>query len=135
MFKKILILISVLLVLGLSACSSGTDQPGITFQDKTASVVLEESPTTGYTWAVSIDNENIVSLKDDSYKQTGDKNLDGAGGVHRYVFQANSPGTAVVTFELGQQWSGGEKADQTKKFEITVGQDGKIASLKEQLIS
>lgn len=132
MKKKCLILISALLIFGLTACSSGAPSPGISYQDKTATVVLEENPTTGYTWAVSIDNQDVVSLKNDSYTQTGDKNLTGAGGVHEYVFQAANQGTAVVTFELGQQWDGGEKATQTKKFEITVGQDGKIASAKEQ---
>ena len=131
MKKKLLILISVLLILALSACSSGTDSPGITEQDKTVIVILEENPTTGYTWAFTIDDENIVSLKSDSYKQTGDKDLAGAGGIHTYIFQANNAGTAVVTFELGQQWDGGEKANQTKSYEIKVGENGKITSAKE----
>lgn len=131
MKKKLLILISMLLILGLSACTSGTDSPGITELDKTVTVILEENPTTGYTWAYTIDDENIVSLKSDSYKQTDDKNLEGAGGIHQYIFQANNPGTAIITFELGQQWDGGEKASQTKKFEITVGENGKITSAKD----
>ena len=116
MKKKLLILISMLLILGLSACTSGTDSPGISYQGKNATVVLEENPTTGYTWALSIGDETIVSLKNDSYKQTGDKDLEGAGGIHTYVFQAGNPGTAVVTFDLGQQWSGGEKASQDEKI-------------------
>lgn len=131
MQRKFIILFSILLVLSLSACSSGTDKPGISKQEKTATIVLEENPTTGYTWAVSIDDQNIVNLKSDSYTQTGNKNIVGAGGVHKYVFEAGNPGTAVITFDLGQQWSGGEKAKQIRKFEIKVGQDGKITSAKE----
>ena len=131
MKKILLITLSLLLILGLSACTPKTAGPGITYQDKTATVVLEENPTTGYTWAVSVDNQNVASLKSDSYEQTGKKDVEGAGGLHTYVFQANGPGTAIVTFELGQQWDGGEKGADIKKFEITVGQDGKITSAKE----
>lgn len=130
--KKILFILSltVFLLFGATACSSLV--PGVSSQGKTATIVLDENPTTGYTWAVSIDHQEILTLSGDQYtpKQT-DARIVGAGGQHSYVFQAKGPGTATITFELGQQWTGGHKGEQTEKYQVTVGQDGNITSTKE----
>jgi inhibitor of cysteine peptidase len=129
MKKKIGIIVALLLAgcFVLAACAAPS--PGESFKDKTVTIVLEENATTGYTWAVSVDNEAVLSLKSDKYYEESDGEVVGAGGVHEYVFQAQGPGTAVITFELGQQWDGGEKGTETKKYQVTVGDDGKIASV------
>lgn len=124
--------LTILFLFGATACSSVSTTQGATSQGKNATIVLDENPTTGYTWAITIDNQNILSLANDSYvpTKTNDK-IVGSGGFHTYIFQAKSPGIAIITFDLGQQWSGGEKGAKTKKFQVTVGQDGNISSTKE----
>ncbi len=131
--KKAFFIISltVFLFFGATACSSALT-PGITSQGKSVTVLLDENPTTGYTWAVSIDNQEIVTLANDQYTANKtDAKVVGSGGLHTYIFHAKGPGTALVTFELGQQWSGGQKGAETKKYQITVNQDGNIGSAKE----
>lgn len=118
----------LLLCLSLTACAAPA--PGVSFRDKTATIVLAENPTTGYTWALTVDDPAVISLKEDQYFSGGHENTAGAGGVHQYVFEAKGPGSAVVSFELGQQWEGGEKGAETKTYRVTVGENGKISSLK-----
>ena len=130
MKKRTWVLIALLLVASVSLAACSTPATGDSYKDKTATIVLEENPTTGYTWAVSVDDSSVISMKSDKYYEANDKNVVGAGGVHQYVFEAMGPGTATITFELGQQWDGGEKGTETKKYNVTVGDDGKIASLE-----
>jgi predicted secreted protein len=129
MKKRLFVFIALLIVtsIGLAACSAPS--PGETYKGKTATIVLEENETTGYTWAVSVDDSSVISLKSDKYFAENTDRV-GAGGVHEYVFEAMSPGTATITFSLGQQWDGGEKDTETKQYKVTVGDDGNIFSIE-----
>lgn len=129
MIRKIGVLTVLLLVAVLILAACAAPAPGETYKGKTATIVLEENPTTGYTWAVSVDNPSVISLKSDKYFEE-DTGRVGSGGVHQYVFEAMSPGTATITFELGQQWDGGEKGAETKIYKVTVGDDGNIFSIE-----
>ena len=98
---------------------------------KNVTIVLDENPTTGYTWAYTIDNPQVLQYTSDSYAQNpAASGLVGVGGQHTYVFSAVGPGTAIITFSLGQQWSGGTKDAQIAKYQVVVGQDGNISSQK-----
>ena len=120
----LLFILTALLLLGLVAC---TYNPDGARQNTLTTIVLDENPTTGYTWAVSIDNLAVVRQFSDSYTpKQAPSGIVGTGGTHSYIFQAVSPGTAVITFELGQQWNGGQKGVETKKYTVTVNQDGTI---------
>lgn len=131
MNKKMWVLTALLLTgICLAACAAPVPAPGDSVKGRTATIVLEENPTTGYTWAVNVDNPSVISLKEDKYFSKAEKNLVGVGGVHQYVFEAGSPGSAVITFDLGQQWDGGEKGNQIKRYNVTVNEDGTIASLE-----
>lgn len=134
MLKRTFFILSItaFIIFGSTACTPASVAPGASSQGKNATIVLDENPTTGYTWAVSIDREDILNLTNDKYTASkSDSKIAGAGGFHTYVFKAKSPGTAVITFDLGQQWAGGQKGAKTQKYEITVGPDGNIASTKE----
>jgi predicted secreted protein len=129
MNKKTWFLIAMLLLAGLILAACAAPAAGESYKDKTATIVLEENPTTGYTWSVSVDNPLVIGLNSDKFYASGDKNVVGAGGVHQYVFKAAGPGDAIITFDLGQQWDGGEKGNKILKYKVTVDENGKIASL------
>ncbi len=130
MKKKIALFTALVLILCFFVVACAAPSTGDSFKDKTATIVLEENQTTGYTWAVSVDDESVISLKSDKYYSESVNDVVGAGGVHEYIFEAMNPGTAEITFSLGQQWDGGEKDTETKKYKVTVGDDGKISSLE-----
>lgn len=124
--------LTVFFLFGTTACTSAALSPGASSQNRNTTVVLDENPTTGYTWTFTIDRQDILALSSDKYIQNKtDPKLVGVGGQHTYVFEAKAPGTATITFELGQQWAGGQKGAQTQKYQVTVGQDGNITSTKE----
>jgi inhibitor of cysteine peptidase len=131
MMKKAFFILSltVFVFLGTTACTPAPLTPGATAHGKSITIILQENPTTGYTWSIAIDNKDILALASDKYTPTPtDAKIVGSGGLHTYVFQTKKPGTALITFDLGQQWDGGQKGAQTQKYQITVGQDGNASS-------
>jgi len=127
--KKTALLSAIVLLLCFCLAGCGAPALGDSIKGKTATIVLDENPTTGYTWAISVDNESVVSMKSDKfYEENSD--LVGSGGVHEYVFEAMGPGTATITFSLGQQWDGGEKDNKVQKYKVTVDDSGKITALE-----
>ncbi len=82
-------------------------------------IELEENVTTGCTWHVTIENEDIVKLDSDEYVDINDEDLAGAAGLHIWNFKALSEGSTKVTFELYQSWNP-ENVYETKEYTITV---------------
>ena len=88
---------------------------------------LEENITTGCTWHVEIENEDILKVDADEYKsmnENDDKNIIcGAPGVHIWKFKALKEGTTKVTFKLYQGWEPDNVYD-TKEYNVIVEKDG-----------
>jgi len=68
----------------------------------TIRIELEESPTTGYRWALSPVDAAIADLQGDSFQQHGT----GIGGAGTRVFRlaARSRASMDLEFRLARQW-------------------------------
>ena len=77
---------------------------------------LEGNPTTGYTWQVYVDDEEILEYLGEDYV-VDDPNADGSGGVSTLKFKALEKGETKVTLEYAQDWEGGDLGEEK---EITV---------------
>lgn len=88
---------------------------------------LEENITTGCTWHVEIENEDILKVDSDEYKPTDEyndkQNICGAPGVHTWKFKALKKGATKVTFKLYQGWEP-ENVYDTKEYNVTIEEDG-----------
>lgn len=79
---------------------------------------LEANPTTGYTWQVYIEDEEIVKLAGNEY-DPDDAQADGSGGLTTLTFKALEKGETKVKIEYARDWEGGE-VDKTKEITIIV---------------
>lgn len=128
--KKILMIVmaAVLAFAVLTGCSEastgkvyGKEDTNITVSkgDK-FNIQLDENPTTGYEWTVSVSDENVVKMTDDQYTaQTTDANVVGSGGTHSYMFEATGKGTAQITFVYERSFEE-NSAVETIVYNITV---------------
>lgn len=99
-------------------------------KDGTIQLKLEENITTGCTWHVEIENEGMLKVNVDEYKDL-DKSEDnkdkeiicGAPGVHVWNFKALKEGTTKITFKLYQDWES-KKVYDTKEYTVTIGKEG-----------
>ena len=83
-------------------------------------IQLEENPTTGYGWTVSVSDESVVKLSNDKYtSDSTDDNIVGAGGIHAYTFESLSKGTAQITFVYERSFEE-DSAVETVVYNITV---------------
>lgn len=75
---------------------------------QSASVELEENPSTGYRWGVDAkasSNLPILRISDRGFSEReGGKRLLGAPGIHRWNIEAASTGTASVIFIYRRPW-------------------------------
>ena len=79
---------------------------------------LEGNATTGYTWQVMIEDEEIVELKSNEYVPE-DSEVTGSGGIATLTFGALKKGETKLTLEYAQDWEGGE-VDKTKEITVVV---------------
>lgn len=86
-------------------------------------VVLAGNPTTGYTWAATVADENIVAVVDDGFAQDeAAEGMTGAGGFQRFSFQGKAEGETTVTFAYGRSWET-EEPVYTLTYDIAVDAD------------
>jgi inhibitor of cysteine peptidase len=83
-----------------------------------AEVKLAENPTTGYRWVFAAKPEPVCKIADDSFEPAG--GAPGAGGTHRWKFEAVSSGTGAVELEYRRPWEKNAAAGQTFKLSIRV---------------
>jgi inhibitor of cysteine peptidase len=69
----------------------------------TIRVELEESPTTGYRWALSSGDARIVEPQGDSFMQPGGVAV-GGSGTRVFRLAARSQGSVDLRFRLARQW-------------------------------
>jgi predicted secreted protein len=102
-----IVLATVLILSALAGCSEtpqgsvyGKEDTNITVsKGDTFIIQLEENPTTGYEWRISVSDDSIVTLTRDEYAaQTKESNIEGAGGTHSYQFKSAGKGAAQITF-------------------------------------
>ena len=69
-------------------------------------VQLRENPTTGYRWACTALDANILELAGDDFGTGGQAGV-GGGGLRVFRFGAKGGGSARVEFKLARSWESG----------------------------
>ncbi len=83
-------------------------------------IQLEENPTTGYMWSVSVSDESVVKMTGDQYNdESASEGLAGAPGTHTYTFEALKAGTTQITFVYERSFEEGSAAE-TVVYNVTV---------------
>lgn len=123
-------MISLILYTGCAA-KSITPPAGAELKEGILTVTLEENPTTGYLWNMTVGTEGILELQSDAYTPTttSDKVV-GSGGSHSWIFKGISKGETVLTFKYFRPWEKEDTATETRTYTVTVAEDGKITSVK-----
>ncbi len=83
----------------------------------TLNIELDENPTTGYSWHVTISNPEILKIVKDDYTQKGD--LLGSGGIHKWEIKGIKEGSTSVKFELYRNWEP-SNIIETKTYQVIV---------------
>ena len=81
------------------------------------SIELDENPSTGYSWHVTISNPEILKIVKDDYTQKGD--LLGSGGIHKWEIKGIKEGLTTVKFELYRNWEP-SNIIETKSYLVIV---------------
>lgn len=81
-------------------------------------LTLSENPTTGYRWAFTTKPEPACKVVEDAFEPGG--NAPGAGGTHRWKFEAVSTGIGAAAMEYRRSWEKDSAAGQTFKVSIRV---------------
>ncbi|MGI5848941.1 MAG: protease inhibitor I42 family protein [Christensenellales bacterium] len=130
--KKIMVLVLavsfiVMIAVGCTATAGqkvyGKDDTDISVDTgQSFTIKLEENPTTGYQWSVSISDESIVKLENDYYKQEPtDKQLVGAGGYRMLTFKGLKQGNATITLIYERSFEE-HSAIETIVYNVTVNE-------------
>ena len=86
----------------LDANSNGTQKE--LARGQTIAVALDSNPTTGYSWAVSDVDQNVLrQLGDPSYQSPNTK-LTGVGGVETFRFEAANAGLTTLKLVYRRSW-------------------------------
>ena len=90
-------------------------------------VLLNENPTTGYTWSFQASAEGIVTLEKDEFiapkTNTDGANLLGAGGYHVWVFDGTAEGDVTLTFQYARSWEKDVEPEATVIYTYHVDKD------------
>jgi inhibitor of cysteine peptidase len=81
-------------------------------------ISLSGNPTTGFDWALDGSLPSQLSTVSDSYETTAPAGVVGAGGVHTFLFMAQSPGTGSLKLRYARSWEAGVAPAET--FSVTV---------------
>ena len=88
-------------------------------------VILSANPTTGYTWAVEIADEAVVSVTDDGIASDSEE-LTGAGGMQRFELVGKAQGYTTVTFVYARSWETEEEPVYKLVYDLSVDADLKV---------
>ena len=127
MRKRILIWIFVVLLLTLFAgCTARVEDQNAVPSDDSAvsdiSIVLEENPSTGYSWSYTVEPEGMLREKGSMFVpgETGEgEMMTGVPGKRLYSFEPLADGKVTLTFQYAQAWEGGD-VGQTLVYEIEI---------------
>lgn len=88
-------------------------------------VILSANPTTGYTWAVEIADDTVVSVTDDGIAPDSEE-LTGAGGMQRFELVGKAQGYTTVTFVYARSWETEEEPVYKLVYDLSVDADLKV---------
>lgn len=80
-------------------------------------VLLDETPTTGFRWAIEQVDEPVLRLEHDEFLSPSGAGI-GAGGRHRFTFIAQSPGSGRIRLKLWRDWEGDKSV--IKRFSASI---------------
>lgn len=78
-------------------------------------VLLEENPSTGYSWEFTELDPDILVSSDSSF-YSGDA-IPGKSGTRKFQFEVKAPGKTTILFRLSQPW---DRANAIKQFQVTI---------------
>jgi inhibitor of cysteine peptidase len=81
-------------------------------------IYLKENPTTGYRWSLREFGSGSLLLESADYAPSGAGV--GGGGIRKFVFVAEAPGTATINLKKTREWEPEEAATSTFTAHITV---------------
>ena len=82
-------------------------------------VKLCSNPTTGFEWGYEITVDNILKEEDHDFEEPEDGAV-GAAGIEVWTFETVEKGETEVRMEYSRPWEGGEQAEWTYTFTVTV---------------
>lgn len=88
-------------------------------------VILSANPTTGYTWAVEIADEAVISVTDEGVTPN-DEALTGAGGFQRFELVGKAQGYTTVTFTYARSWETEEAPVYKLVYDLSVDEALKV---------
>ena len=118
-FVFIAVLVVLLTVL-LCGCSNTLTAETVEAVDPNIfEIVLDENPTTGFTWTYQISDEDIIQFVSDEYIEPDNQELAGAGGTHKWVFEGIKDGDAEITFSYARSSEDNDPA-QTIVYKYSI---------------
>jgi inhibitor of cysteine peptidase len=78
---------------------------------------LNETPSTGFRWAVDTGDNEIIELHGSDYIQAPGSAV-GGGGQHVFVFEAKRSGSVRLLLKLRREWEGDKSI--AARFEVTI---------------
>ncbi|MEL4305654.1 protease inhibitor I42 family protein [Methanococcoides sp. LMO-2] len=82
-------------------------------------IKLEENPTTGYSWNLTIP-EGLTLVGDEFVTDQGDEEIVGAGGIHEWELQADSEGAYEISAIYKRPWENTTGEEDTFSMTVTV---------------
>ena len=83
-------------------------------------VKLCSNPTTGFQWEYEMTGDKVLQEEDYDFEEPEGDDIVGAGGKETWTFEAIEKGTTEVRMEYSRPWEGGEQAEWTYTFTVTV---------------
>ncbi|MFO7610906.1 MAG: protease inhibitor I42 family protein [Clostridia bacterium] len=80
-------------------------------------IKLDENPSTGYSWSVSISNDSVVEVARDYFAEG--LPIIGGGGEHIWKIRGLEKGVATLTFSYSRSWEENSTIEE-KTFTIKV---------------
>ncbi|MGH2459299.1 MAG: protease inhibitor I42 family protein [Chloroflexota bacterium] len=81
-------------------------------------LALPENPTTGFRWALESNGEPVLTLLGDTFVPSSGP--PGAGGVHRWEFEAARAGNADLRLTYRRSWGQAGGAARTFALRVVV---------------
>ena len=92
-------------------------------------IILDENPTTGYTWSYVVSKEEHVKFISDEY--ISQSNLHGASGKHHYTFEVLADGVSTIDFKHHRSF---EENSTIDSIDVLVYKSGEKVFVEENAI-
>jgi inhibitor of cysteine peptidase len=118
--------LAMIVAAGLAGCGTdtanvadGTTQVSVKVGES-FDVELAENRTTGYSWAIQISDEDVVSLTRDEYDpdQVPEGTV-GSGGTRKLAFTGQAAGSATITLSYERSFEE-DSATEVREYTVTV---------------